>query len=428
MEYNLKNVFGKLNKGEIFTMIVFSVLCFFFAINGQGELLVALTLLFSCLGFFNHLGMALGAIIIAGSFVTQLSTGFFYVLSYVPFLLASFYKMVNKGLGAKPFVTFVFGLVLFFLSYLLGVEPDISVLLLQIISMAVFYTISSSFNQNDVAIAVFSYLCSGLLLFLFINTGGLLSNIDSGRLAFGENVKGIAYSCSIPLVFLVFSFLDRSYLFDNFAGKKYIRIVDIVLIVIFLLIIFMTLARGLMLALVIGVVLLSLLTKKSGKSIFIVVIGAVLAMLVFNYVESLDVFRTERLFATEEYSTGNGRTEIWEHHFREISNLGSRYVVLGIGPGNVARVSMIEGYAHSMILDYYFSYGILGFLFFVIVEIVTLKRMFKRSNIIPFVVVVTYLIAYSTHGGAANPPFFILQGLMLANIKVFDKCATINHQ
>ena len=398
MEYNLKNVFGKLNKGEIITMIVFSVLCFFFAINGQGELLVALTLLFSCLGFFNHLGMALGAIIIAGSFVTQLSTGFFYALSYVPFLLASFYKMVNKGLGAKPFVAFVFGLVLVFLSYLLGVEPDIIVLLLQIISMAVFYTISSSFNQNDVAIAVFSYLCSGLLMFLFINTGGLLSNIDSGRL------------------------------FDNFAGKKYIRIVDIVLIVIFLLIIFMTLARGLMLALVIGVVLLSLLTKKSGKSIFIIVIGAVLAILVFNYVESLDVFRTERLFATEEYSTGNGRTGIWEHHFREISSLGSRYVVLGIGPGNVERVSMIEGYAHSMILDYYFSYGILGFLFFVIVEIVTLKRMFKRSNIIPFVVVVTYLIAYSTHGGAANPPFFILQGLMLANIKVFDKCATINHQ
>ena len=427
MENNSKIIFGKLNGREVISMIVFSVLCFLFSINGRGDLLVTIALLFSCLSFFKHLGMALGAIIIAGPFITQLSTGFFYALSYVPFLLASFYKMANKGLGAKSFLVFFGGIILVLLSYVLGVDPDSTVLILQIISMAVFCSISSTFSQNDVSITVFSYFCSGLLLFLFINAGGLLSNINAGRLAFGENVKTLAYICSIPFTFLLFSLLDRSYLFDNFAGKKYIRIIDIVLIVVFLMIIYMTLARGLMLALVMGVVLLSLLIKKRGKSFFIIIVGALLAIVVFNYVESLDLFRTERLFALEEFETGNGRIAIWEHHFREISSLGNIiYVVFGIGPGDVSRISMIEGYAHSMIFDYYFSYGIVGFLCFVLVEIVTLKKLFKRSNTIPFVVIVTYLIAYSTHGGAANIPFFILQGLMLASIQSGEKLTIIN--
>jgi hypothetical protein len=301
--------------------------------------------------------------------------------------------------------------------------------MLQFISITAFYTISFTFTREELSITVFSYICSGLLVFIFINIVGLASYAGYGRLSFNESAKSLAFTCALPMSFLLFSFLDGSYLFKNLTGKKYIKYVDAVLLLAFLLVIFMTLARGLMLALAIGALLTVYLSKKRSSEYFLALIVFAMVYFAYTYVESMDMFRTERLVAYDEFETGNGRTAIWLHHFRNIVALGSQYVVFGPGPGNIARLSYTDAYAHSMILDYFFSYGVVGFLTFVIIEIGVLKKLFNKNSPVSFVIIVTFLIAYATHGGAANPSFFILQGLMVANVKgrcLNDKTKPIN--
>ncbi|SEW23975.1 O-antigen ligase like membrane protein [Prevotella sp. khp7] len=409
-----KSIFDNLRKSEAYIITAYSILVLFFATRMQDGPLVAISLLFSFLGFFRHRGMALGAIIISGPFVSLLSTGFYYTLAFVPFLLSSFIDVFKRKKRSKLFGVYLLCLSIVLISFAFGYKPDGVTLALQIICMTIFFTISESFTSKDVPIVIFSYICSAVLVCLFLYAGGLESM--TGRLTFGENVKTMAFLCAIPMSFLLFSFIGKVYLFENLKKRYIVKIIDGALLLLFLLVTFMTLARGLMLALALGVILLALLSPKSIKSSIVLVLVAALTLVAYIYIESLGLFRTERLFEYEEFETGNGRTEIWIDHLNKISSLGEQYIILGTGPGNIARISSSDAYAHSMIFDYYFSYGVIGFLVFILIEFLVLRRLYIKTNIIPFVIVVTFLIAYATHGGAANPPFFILQALMLASI------------
>lgn len=409
-----KAVFEDLNKSAGYILTAYSILCFLLIIGGQTDFVVVLMLLFSFLGFWGHYGIALGAIIISGPFISELSSGYISILPYIPFSISVFVKMLQRRINPKPFGILFFCFLLVFMSYLFGYNPDSVYLLLQIVCIFLFYTISQSFSRKDVSITIFSYICSGLLVLLFMYSSDITTYYsETGRLGFGEHVKTLAFICAIPMVFLLFSLLNRSYLFSNMTKTTY-KIIDVVLLFVFLLAILMTLARGLLISVALGTLIMLIVSKKSGRTILGVLITFFLVIQAYSYVESLDVFRTERLFAYDEYASGNGRTEIWLEHITSMKELGARYVFWGVGPGNISRISNTDAYAHSMILDFFFSYGTIGFLTFIIIEIVTLKKLFDKTNTIPFVVILVFLIAYSTHGGAANMTFFILQGLMLA--------------
>lgn len=94
--------------------------------------------------------------------------------------------------------------------------------------------------------------------------------------------------------------------------------------------------------------------------------------------------------------------------------MGPGYVLFGVGPGRISRISNIGYYAHSTILDYFFSYGLVGLFLFLCFELIVLKSLFY--NKIVFVIAATFLMTYSTHGSAANIEMFLLQGILMASI------------
>ena len=412
-----KTVFGVLNKWEALFIIAFSLICFALASSAQGNILAVLTLTVSLIfSLSKRRSLALSSVVVAGPLMAQLSTGFLLILSYVPFLAISLIRIFARKMDTKSFALYVCCLLIVFVSYIFGYKPDGVMLQLQIITMTVFYTIYASFERNQVPIVILGYICSALIVFGLMSSGGFTSFTDNGRLSFGEHVKDLAFTCAIPMSFILVSFIGKKFLFSNMT-KNYFKIIDGVLLALFLVIILMTLARGVILALAAGTALLLILSRQGTKSIIIFIVVASFVVYAFSYLESLDLFRTNRMMAYDEYVTGNGRMEIWTHHFKNMYEFGIQYILLGIGPGNISRISNTDYYGHSTILDYYFSYGIIGLVTFLLIELQVLKKLFRRCFNIPFVIVFTFILAYSTHGGAANISFFMLQALMLASVK-----------
>lgn len=409
------HLLGKLYVKDAIVIAIFSVICLVAGVREQAEVLVAATLLMSLYYSFKNQSMSLAFVVVAGPIIGEVSSGFFQILVYAPFLLSSFYKILSKGKCSTVDIVYCCCLMIVFLSYAIGYEPELIMFLIQIVAMTIFYCIWKTLYNYDVPILVFAFLCSAFVVCGYIFMGGLENNLYAGRLALGDDIKTLSFICAIPLSFYIYSYIAGCKIFANEKGWI-ARILSLFSVVILIGVLFMTLARGVFLAFGIGTILLLLLSKKKSKSIYFLVITIVILFFVIQYAESLNLFRIERLMDTEQYESGNGRTEIWTHYIDKLFQMGPQYVLFGIGPGNVARISTLEFYAHSTILDYFFSYGLLGITTFLLVEIIVLRKLYKKKGYIPFVIAVTFILAYATHGGAANIEMFILQGLLVVSV------------
>lgn len=409
-------IFGTLNKGEAIFIIAYSLVCFILASYAQGNILAMLAFIVSLFLSFTKKALALSTIIITSPLLAQFSTGFFLILSYLPFLLFSLFNIISKQFNANAFRAYLWCIFFVSISFVLGYNPDIVVLQLQIISMTAFYVIYSLLTRNDIPIVILGYICSALIVCGLIFSNGFTSLMSFGRLGFGDNIKTLSYICAIPLSFFLFTLLSKTSLFRS-KNQVYSKIIDGILFALFLFTIIMTLARGVMLSFMVGSVILLILSRKNIKTLFIFILVIAVVFYAYIFIESLDLFRTDRIMAFDEYASGNGRTEIWMHYFERIYEMGAHYVIFGIGPGEIARISNINVYAHSTILDYFFSFGIVGFSTLIIMEIYILRKLIGCNFNVPFAVVFTFIIAYSTHGSAANTSFFMLQALMIVSTK-----------
>ena len=408
-------MFDKLVIIQAAVLAVFAVICLVLAVSGNGTLLAILTLLLSLVFSLKYRPLALATVITAGPLNELLTTGVLQIAVYVPFLLFSFIHFFTKKGKLSGILLYIWCILMVLLSYFFGYEPDTVMFLLQVFSMSMFYVVWQTFNKQDVPIVVWGYILSALVAIGYMSTGGLEAVTVTGRLSLGEHVKIVAFICAVPFVFILYPFIGRLYMFSNLAKYRY-KIVDILLLIVLMLTIFMTLARGLMVAIAIGVLLLMMFLRKK-KSIFFLLLIIMVAIYSFMYIESLDMFRTERMFAYEEYESGNGRTEIWLHYINKIFDMGGQYILFGTGPGNIERISNMGYYAHSTILDYFFSYGIMGIITFLIIEYLINLKLLKSANKIPFAISMTFLLAYATHGGAANLTLYLIQALMLICVK-----------
>lgn len=416
MEKYREAVFRKLNKWEAIIIMVYSLICFALARYAQENILGVFAFMTSLFFSLKKRSVALSAAIVVSPLFAQFSNGFFLILVYVPFLLFSLLYIISRRIEIKPFRIYLWCVLLVFVSYTFGYDPNDVILLLQIFSMTIFYTIYTSFNKSDVPIVIMGYICSAVIVCGLILSSDLTSFTSLGRLSFGDNIKTLSFACAIPMSFILYSFLGKKNLFSNMANGFY-KIIEGVLLILFLLIILMTLARGVILSLVAGSVILLILSQKSIKVFLFFILISGLAVYVYFFLESLDLFRMDRIMAFDEYASGNGRTEIWEHYLKRIYEMGIHSVFWGTGPGDISRISHMDAYAHSTILDYYFSYGLVGFLTFLIIEFCILNKLFRYNSNIPFIIVITCVIAYSTHGSAANMTFFIIQAIMMVNLK-----------
>ena len=139
------------------------------------------------------------------------------------------------------------------------------------------------------------------------------------------------------------------------------------------------------------------------------------------YVTKFDFsgFRIERIFDMDELSTGNGRAEIWSRYLSIIQGRGLISVLFGVGPGNISRISNIGFYAHSTFLDFFFSYGVLGFAYIIFFEYKNLLLV-ARNNRIFLPLLVFIVLCYISHGSSSNTVLFILQGV-IAGVSLYEK-------
>lgn len=417
---NIKSIFCPLEKKDITIVILHSVISLLLAIMGQAELLVGVTFLLSFFYSFKRASLALALIIVSNPIIGELASGFLQVVLYLPLLATLFFRALSKSsYFFKAFALFVVSICVVCFSFFFGYKTDLITFALQIITMTLFFSMIVVFGPQDVPIIVFSFICSGLIVLCFIFMGEIENSMAVGRLLFGDSIKTLSFICAIPLSFYLYSYMGNLSLFGN-NNLKWSGLLKLCVMIVLFSALLMTLARGVLLSLIGGSLLMLFFTKRSTGKLFYYLFIAAIVMLVFQFVTDMDLFRMEHLTSFDEYSTGNGRTEIWADYINKMSQMGGQYVLFGTGPGNIERISNSGFYAHSTILDYYFSYGLFGFLIFTIVEILIMVKTFNKENIIPFIVVVTFLFAYSSHGGAANMQFFILQATMFANTKI--KC------
>lgn len=410
------SILDSLRSKEIIALSLFSVVCLFLSLRGQSMILVALSFLLAVIYSIKNRAISLAVAIIAVPLYGENVSGYFQILAYMPFVVSSLFKALYLNGYKKNWVVLSCCLLLVVFSTLFGYEIDYIMLCIQIVAMAVLFCICVVFLPHDVPVVVFAYFCCALEVCAFIFMDGIDNHLIYGRMTYGENVKDLAFFCGIPLSFLLYSYLDGQNLFAN-NYNIIATIIKLFVTVLLVAVVFMTLARGLFLAFGLGSIVLLFLSKNKAKTYFLLFIALVFVVYLSHYITSLDLFRVERLMEAEDYSTGGGRTDIWIHYLNKINDMGFQYIILGTGPGNISRISNIEFYAHSTILDYYFSYGIIGLIAFIFVEILILRKLYYDSNKIPFVIALTFIIAYSTHGGAANMNLFMLEALLVASVK-----------
>lgn len=414
--YN-QSLFKGIKYSDIIVLCLYSAASLFLSLTNQSAVLVAFSLAISLVYIFTNQGMSFAILVIATPFLDELSSGFYVFLVYVPFVVVTLFKALTNKKDGKITVVYILCVFLVLFSFLIGYDTDAITLFIQFVSMTIFYSVWKTFTEKDVPVVAFAYICSALAVLAYIWLNGFEDSIVFGRLTFGENVKRLTFICAIPLSFSIYSYIGRLSVFENLNSTIY-KLIQLFVTLILIVAVFMTLARGVFLALGIGVIVLLMFSKNKTKTYFFFLIAALIVFYISQYISSLDMFRVERLMELEEYSSGNGRTEIWSHYINRISEMGPQYVIFGVGPGNVSRISNIEFYAHSTFLDYYFSYGIVGLITFLSIEGAMLMKLYKAKNKIPFVIAVAFLFAYATHGGAANLEMFMLQSILVANVNI----------
>ena len=264
-----------------------------------------------------------------------------------------------------------------------------------------------------------NYAISGIIIVLIIMLiAGSKGNIKLmyGRLSINDSIRDLANAVSVPLYLLFIS------LIKSIEEKKKKNLIMYIGIIFGTFVLLATLSRGAIIAIIAGLIVMFFMSKiPTQKKISYSIIIVSIAAIIIGYLSTNDLIRTERLFNN---SNGlNGREEIWLTYLNEL-NRDTPTLLFGFGPGDVTRLNINDAYTHSLILDILFSYGIIGFIFFIILLLGIIWKAFKSKNATAMGIIVFALLTYSTHGVSTASAFYIMLGIavqMFQNKKKKEK-------
>ena len=264
--------------------------------------------------------------------------------------------------------------------------------------------------QHDMlSTVVMGYICGGFSVTLYF----LLSLMKGEqvvmfrRLSFDGNIKSVATVAAIALMFAVLSLLSGKPLFSNVGGVA----IDIVMVVAFSVVVILTLAKGVLIGVVLGVAVYILFSPKTFRRLIRVIPIAVFSTAFIAVMMGSKMFVVQRLF--EEDTNLNGRTTIWLYHFQQMEKKGLYRYLIGVGPGNIARIGELERYAHSTFLDFFFCYGLIGFVTMLYTQVRVFARIIKCRSVACAAMLVFAITMYLTHGGAFNQTLFTLEVILI---------------
>jgi hypothetical protein len=311
---------------------------------------------------------------------------------------------------------------------LVGINPSVTTALLLIICVVFSLTILNSSEKVDGkkgAALVWALICRAIsiTIYFLIQYSRGVTLLQYGRLAFNDNIKTAAEVVAIPLLILLCIHVSGKRLFSNISLGLWKYLIEIS----FGIVLVLTAARGMIFAILAGLLMYIIGSKSKEKIIVrLIPVGILIAAFIITQYSNT-TYRISRIFADDD--TGfNGRFVIWKYYYDYIIQRGPMNIVFGLGPGDVARVGSINRYAHSTFIDYFFSYGLVGFVTCILAQIQVLKNIVRTSSWMYVSLIIACVIMYSTHGVAANTSFFILETVILLCAEASRKANGANEQ
>lgn len=336
-------------------------------------------------------------------FVYILSTTCFAIISLVLlFKLLARLVLQGRRLSFSYVTAMVAATAVILISTRLGVHSNTISALMTISNVVLYFLLLSNYDSPRYiervieAFWVMAFLFIGITLLDIVRNGIDLRE----RLDFEDNVRDMANSIVVAVYFWICLKIKKQY--ETSFGRSFRNLVGVLSSGLLLL----TLAKGPIFALVFAVALYGILEKKIRKvGYFLIVMLAIIGIL--QVTGTVNFMR----FLQRNYDL-NGRTNIWLFYARKVFARGWKGILFGLGPGNVKRVAVGEYlgkyYAHSAVIDFFFSYGIVGMTMFVALVASIARKAFRAKNSIGLGLLSLSLLSYMVSGASTNTQIFIL--------------------
>lgn len=408
----MNSEFGCIDKKKSIIILAFSLLCglLFANTNVAEPLFIGLT-------FITAFIDPVISISFYFTLVLYLDNPIIQVMLLLAVCLGFFFKNPRMFREMRAAFLLIFGTIVIILSYILGYQSTITVAFLMFLCLIMVVLLLNNrkfFTPDCIALFFWGYMAKAFSL-----CGYFLSKFISGdvvykygRLSFDGDIKIISVTVAVPIIILLSTKLNKKRLFQNYDFGLLTYVICGVLVALLL----ATAARGVTISILISLLCHFITTKKKSTYLLRLLPIAIFVIVFLIYNIDNPILRLERFFNEEEFATGNGRTEIWQEFFTIIWDRGPLAWLFGMGPGNISRVSSIGAYAHSVYLDFFFSYGIFGFTIVLISEIKVFKKVLVSKDITMLSLFVALILMYFTHGSSADIGLFSLQTMIFLKI------------
>ncbi len=325
-------------------------------------------------------------------------------LSIIPYLF-------SKGTGIKQKDAFFLAacLVVFTLSFVFGIDSGYMQIFFQMMLMITVLIIKNA-SEKDVKLIFYTAIIAGVLVTIITAIGYFRGTAvyHVYRLTYDDSVRTLGNCIAFSTVFYAYKTINQD---PNTKNRK---VADIVLFLFCIGVSLLSYSRGSILAVVVAIIYLVL--KKLQKPSFGKIAGVILFGIGFFVVVNYLELNFEKL---NNIKTGYDRIEIWSYYIKRIFDGGFKTITFGFGPGDLKRLTvgtLYQYYAHSTILDYFFSYGILGIILVLYMMISSVRNTFYKKSILTSAIFILTVLLFIPFGSRNNYIFHVFIGISLSSV------------
>lgn len=321
----------------------------------------------------------------------------------------SLFKLQNKSIRFYFRLTLLF-CVFAFISYLYGLELRIVALALFLFHLLFALYVAELVCNRDGAIIIISLIAVGVSMVLFVWTNPQVGNV----LRYQENSKDLSTALAFPVYMMAWALI-------NGKVKGFFKMVlALIFLALFIITILYTYSRGVLLALLASV--FYLLITANNKHRFAVLLSFIAVIVFVSYLQMVQI-DYDKMFGHLE--GGNGRTDIWLNFYNTMKSQGNMRIMFGCGPNSLQNLTRAGTYAHSAILDYFFSYGIIGFSYILVVIVRTFVSLIKTKNKFFIGLMLLTMFMFIPHGTCDDLLFLSMLGMCIGGSCIPSKSFSI---
>lgn len=400
--------------------------------NNIGMTFAFLGLLLICIRMNFDLGLAVYLLLMP--LVGAMDVSIFLQIIYtIVVCIAFFIKIFNGSLRliSTNFATYPFLITLLaFLGMLFtGYFDYIHVLVLLILTLTVSYIIVQRLvhSKENVYLIVNALILAGVLATV---NSFLLTEEESTRLRFGDNVRLLSNTVGASLMFLTyFYFIKRKITISSALIKSQFKIIRFLRVPIALILIaglFATMSRGVMISLSVALFFLIIynlfvnvkkfkLWSLTKMLFWVFLIGLIAYRFGLIFLSKFNI-RTDLLierFSQGSVESGTGiREKIWNAGY---SGLEGGELIYGHGISSFQMLAKSNGYdyyAHSVFMDTLVTAGFLGLGVLILFFLKICRNIILNKAYDLFAFLIFLILAYFTHGTITSNGFWILLSII----------------